>query len=337
MFGISTEKKVAREVDRIVSMKEDVDALSWGRVLEIGKLLRGPADDESRAEYARELVTIAQANLSLANRLGIDSTAPPGRVMPSGIGVVEGGYAEAALQETEPEAPASPVSETAASDEAGVPAPAGEDEAATADDRVSFALSPEPGAVVGEPACECEAAKEPVSQNGASHADGAPQPAPPVDPKPRIELPEIKLSDPADTGVLPRFSAETAVDPSAEVAPDASPAAPVPDAVEPAAAASAPADMADAATRHPADEREEVVACEGPTEAFAPIPTGEAARAEEQDVASHQAFDAKEPHRKLSKEHFSRFRNLYESQDGCLCVFEDEHGHLVAVDASKLA
>ncbi|MEI3230121.1 MAG: hypothetical protein V8S24_02000 [Gordonibacter pamelaeae] len=32
-----------------------------------------------------------------------------------------------------------------------------------------------------------------------------------------------------------------------------------------------------------------------------------------------------------------RFRNLYESRDGALCVFEDEHGHLVAVDASKLA
>ena len=34
---------------------------------------------------------------------------------------------------------------------------------------------------------------------------------------------------------------------------------------------------------------------------------------------------------------FARFRNLYESRDGGLCVFEDEHGHLVAVDSSKLA
>ncbi|MBS6975680.1 MAG: hypothetical protein KH158_08385, partial [Eggerthellaceae bacterium] len=37
------------------------------------------------------------------------------------------------------------------------------------------------------------------------------------------------------------------------------------------------------------------------------------------------------------RERFARFRNLYESRDGSLCVFEDEHGHLVAVDASKLA
>ena len=36
-------------------------------------------------------------------------------------------------------------------------------------------------------------------------------------------------------------------------------------------------------------------------------------------------------------ERFARFRHLYESRDGGLCVFEDEHGHLVAVDASKLA
>lgn len=83
-------KKVAREVDRIVSMKEDVDALSWGRVLEIGKLLREPADGDAVADYARELVTIAQSNLSLATRLGIDAPLTTGPIMPSGIEVVEG-------------------------------------------------------------------------------------------------------------------------------------------------------------------------------------------------------------------------------------------------------
>ena len=40
---------------------------------------------------------------------------------------------------------------------------------------------------------------------------------------------------------------------------------------------------------------------------------------------------------RLSSERLASFRNLYESQDGSLCVFEDEHGHLVAVDTSKLA
>lgn len=34
---------------------------------------------------------------------------------------------------------------------------------------------------------------------------------------------------------------------------------------------------------------------------------------------------------------FSQFRNVYESRDGRLCVFEDDAGHLVAVKASRLA
>lgn len=33
----------------------------------------------------------------------------------------------------------------------------------------------------------------------------------------------------------------------------------------------------------------------------------------------------------------ARFRRLYESRDGKLCLYEDEHGHLVAADASKFA
>lgn len=33
----------------------------------------------------------------------------------------------------------------------------------------------------------------------------------------------------------------------------------------------------------------------------------------------------------------ARFQSLYQSRDGRLCLFEDEHGHLTAVDASKLA
>ena len=40
---------------------------------------------------------------------------------------------------------------------------------------------------------------------------------------------------------------------------------------------------------------------------------------------------------RLGRRRSARFRNLYESRDGGLCVFEDEHGHLVAVDSSKLA
>lgn len=31
------------------------------------------------------------------------------------------------------------------------------------------------------------------------------------------------------------------------------------------------------------------------------------------------------------------FRSLYSSRDGALCVYEDEEGHLIAIDASKFA
>ena len=33
----------------------------------------------------------------------------------------------------------------------------------------------------------------------------------------------------------------------------------------------------------------------------------------------------------------ARFSHLYESRDGALCLFEDEFGHLHAVDSSRLA
>lgn len=49
--------------------------------------------------------------------------------------------------------------------------------------------------------------------------------------------------------------------------------------------------------------------------------------------ASDVASFASEP---LESAKFSQFRNVYESRDGRLCVFEDESGHLVAVNAARL-
>ena len=40
MFSTSTAKRVAREAEKIVSLKEDMDAVSWTRVLEIGNQLQ---------------------------------------------------------------------------------------------------------------------------------------------------------------------------------------------------------------------------------------------------------------------------------------------------------
>ena len=96
MFGGSTEKRVAREAERIVSLKEDLDVRSWSRVLEIGRLLER-ADDETLAERGSELVSIAQSNLSLRSRLGVGLQASSAQMMASGMEVLEGGLAAAAL------------------------------------------------------------------------------------------------------------------------------------------------------------------------------------------------------------------------------------------------
>lgn len=38
-----------------------------------------------------------------------------------------------------------------------------------------------------------------------------------------------------------------------------------------------------------------------------------------------------------ARQRLATFRSLYSSRDGALCVYEDEDGHLIAVDASKFA
>lgn len=42
-------------------------------------------------------------------------------------------------------------------------------------------------------------------------------------------------------------------------------------------------------------------------------------------------------HRRADRVDPARFRLIYESSDGRLCLFEDARGHLTAVRAAKLA
>ena len=90
MFGNTTEKRIVREADKIISLKEDVDALSWGRVLEIGKRLQDLESEGEAGDLAREVVTIAQSNLSLEVKLGIDPVPSNAGTMASGVKVIEG-------------------------------------------------------------------------------------------------------------------------------------------------------------------------------------------------------------------------------------------------------
>ena len=48
MFSTSTAKRVAREAEKIVSLKEDMDTVSWTRVLEIGNQLQENVDEAER-------------------------------------------------------------------------------------------------------------------------------------------------------------------------------------------------------------------------------------------------------------------------------------------------
>ena len=187
MFSTSTAKRVAREAEKIVSLKEDMDAVSWTRVLEIGNQLQEGVDEAERVSLARELVSIAQSNRSLYTRLGLDPEPSSSRVMASGIEVMEGGLAEAAIEKR--------------------------------------------------------------GDRGGRR--------PPIIEAPSIE-PEVFVEEPSETD----FQAAGEPKPESVAAPKEKP---------------------------PRQRR------------------------------------------------FARFRNLYESRDGGLCVFEDEHGHLVAVDSSKLA
>lgn len=320
MFGISTEKKVAREVDRIVSMKEDVDALSWGRVLEIGKLLREPADGEAVAEYARELVTIAQSNLSLASRLGMDAGAPAGAVLPSGIEVVEGGYAEAALQDAQSADAASDAGKRRQIELPVIELPSITAAAESAEPATEPAIEPEKSVV--EPV---EAPVESVTEPGAT---------------PATELAVEPVAAPVESVAEP--VAESVEQLCFEVDAPVAPEIPVPDPAGASHAPSSPTEGLDPILiEDPEDLARNAEQAEVARQADDAAPSSGPAPSDDAVPSSGPAPSddgaAGRPSRTLSSERFARFRSLYESQDGSLCVFEDEHGHLVAVDASKLA
>lgn len=300
MFGKSTEKRVAREADKIVSLKEDMDAFSWTRVLEIGKLLQEGVEEADRVALARELVSIAQSNRSLYTRLGIDPAPAPARVMASGIEVLEGGLAEAAIEER-----AEGIEERVLPFVAASPA-----------------IEPEP--VADEPsetdfqAAEVQVERDLVAKNDpdeddfaeAAHAAtaGEPEPAPVQAPAPVPAPAEPEPDKPLTIDEL--IAAATQLE----------------EAVDELEAAAAEID-------EPAAP-EALAASDDPTAPMPPV-----AAAPEPKPAAQPVSEPEPQHQpKLAKKRrFARFRNLYESRDGGLCVFEDEHGHLVAVDSSKLA
>lgn len=67
----AADADIVRRADRIASMKQDLDGVSWDRVIELSDRMMRAADYETRADLNAEIRLIARANLSLAYRLGI--------------------------------------------------------------------------------------------------------------------------------------------------------------------------------------------------------------------------------------------------------------------------
>ena len=262
MFGNIAERRIAREADKIISLKEDVDALSWGRVLEIGRRLQALMPEGEGGELAREVVGIAQANLSLEAKLGIEPGLSGAGAMASGMRAAEGGCAAS---------PAAAASRTVA-DSAALDA--------------SAAAAAPPALVV------------PVASAASAALDASPVPTP--------------LAASAAPALSPAFAASAA---------------------SPVAGSFSSVGETDAI------EDELAAFFENPSQPVSSIPFE--ALQEEGDCEPEPEPEPLDPAPALSaaspKRRFARFRHLYESRDGGLCVFEDESGHLVAVDASRLA
>lgn len=94
MFGKKTiEEEIIIEADKIASLKENFDAMSWNRVSEIATAFQKDVDPDTKQELVRELMAISHANTDLLGKLGISESAFSGKVMPSGIEMFEEGIA----------------------------------------------------------------------------------------------------------------------------------------------------------------------------------------------------------------------------------------------------
>ncbi len=339
MFGNTTEKRIVREADKIISLKEDVDALSWGRVLEIGKRLQDLESEGEAGDLAREVVTIAQSNLSLEVKLGIDPVPSNAGTMASGVKVIEGGLAEAVLIEQRERSSGGHDghAEDMAEREA-VPGPSSGPtacgpESATAEDvravlpSVAFStFDEELDAFFDDPSQPAPAAIDGLLKNDAALAEDAGcGDAEDESAAERVlwEPEETAEREPQAAAPVPEPAAEPADGPTPAPEPAAEPMPmPVPEPVPEARGACA-------SVAEPAPEPASEPAAEPMPAPEPPVEPAPDATSEPADLEEHASPAP-------AKQKFATFRSLYSSRDGALCLYEDEQGHIVAVDASKL-
>ena len=279
ILGDAVDRRVERKVSRIVARREERGISSWQRVLEIGSLLREGDVDESRREaLAQELQQVARESLAFYDRLGIDGGGSARRVMPSGMEVLEGGLAEAALKRSakaeKADAAEGPAAAEAPSDAEAPPA------------------APEPSERKDRPTAQAETIEAFRSEESWDDLLGS------LDEPAQEEGWGAPRAEGPSTGEGSGSGRACGEEPSSD------------------------GEAADGG--EDADEKAEAESADGPSASAAAACEAEApASPEEGREASPRA-------------RFACFKLLYESRDGSLCVFEDERGHLVSVDAPKL-
>lgn len=331
MFRKSAEQQIMREADRIVSMKEDVDAMSWGRVTEIAKLLQVDHTEEQRLEWARELLSIARTNSWVLDKFGVAAESMAGQVIPSGIEIQQGDRY---------------LNEMAAGDLSSAGEQPSAADGAKSDSRVFAStdpLQPEPGARISSDAacdayCACEDAEPKPTADPAASASGGTAP--------EAIAPEASVIDGSfieTKGMLrKKRRAEKRAqreqrDAEAFIIPTARPAD---DAVFGFEQIATPALGQDAtsldelrgAKPQVQAESASMQAEESASEHPDSIDPCSAGRSEQTaDGRSEEAAPGQSP------QDFARFKHLYSNKKGSLCLYEDADGHLVAVDPSRFA
>lgn len=77
--------QLVRQADKLAAAKDDFDALTWDRILEIGDDLATERNPERIAELAAELRLIARTNVALNYRFGIAQAPEGASLTPAGL------------------------------------------------------------------------------------------------------------------------------------------------------------------------------------------------------------------------------------------------------------
>lgn len=340
MFGKSAQKRIIRDIDKIVSLKEDLDALSWGRVHEIGRALLSDIDQKEQKALGAELMKIAQANTSMYSRMG---------VMPFTEQMLEQ-VTHHSVEDTAQSAHSSSTSEQFApkqssatvgkelGSEAGVVS--SNLKGVTQDSREHVGEQTQAGACSSSQTTERVVEDEIVLPSGMTVMEGGLVEAALEHPE-QIEAPlSTDTAYPLDEKTAEElgFALDEVEDFFGTGAPVFEfPATPVGGKVRIELTPVSEVNKARSTEAEKSDARETQKHTPLASTAETPVLEEAAERVIVENATqqiNHQL--EKIPVSQIRRDSFGRFHHLYESRDGALCVFQDEMGHLVSVKSSRL-